>query len=178
MRFLLSTFLVIASGASAAEWSQPAVVEHRFKPVVTYQAKLDGSYLVVRANVEEGWHTFAMDNDLRAQEALAGKPSLGVDGPTQITLSAGLQAAGGWSQTEPKDFSKPELRWYSWGYEEPAIFVAKVSGAGPAKIGIRGQACTETTCKNIDVELTLAAASPAGEPREVDLNSLIPVRHK
>jgi len=170
--------LAFVAPAIAADWSAPVVVEHQFKPVVTYQAKVDGAYLVVQAKIEEGWHTFSMDNDLRAEEALEGKPSLGVDGPTKITLASGLESFGEWVQTEPKDFSKPALRWYSWGYEEPAVFATKVSGSGPTTIGIRGQACTETTCKNIDVELTLAADSPAGEPKELDLKSLIHVRRK
>ncbi len=180
MRLLLSIFLLIASASSAAEWSEPVVVEHQFKPAVTYRARVEGSYLVVRADIEEGWHTFSMDNDLRATEALAGKPSLGVDAPTQITLEDGLEATGGWSQTEPKDFSKPELRWYSWGYEEPALFVTNVAtaGTGEAKIGIRGQACTETTCKNVDVELALALGGPSGTPADIDLTHLIPVREK
>jgi len=180
MRFFLSVLFVAGSVSSAADWSKPVVVEHQFKPAVTYQAKIEGSYLVVRADIEEGWHTFSMDNEVRATEALAGKPSLGVDGPTKITLVEGLEATGGWSQTEPKDFSKPDLRWYSWGYEEPALFVTKVStsGRGEAKIGIRGQACTETTCKNIDIELALAVGGPSETPPGIDLTHLVPVREK
>ena len=57
---------------------------------------------------------------------------------------------------------------FSFGYDRDAVFAAKVrrAGAGPAKLRIRGQACTETVCKNIDVPLTVAlpvkAATSAG----------------
>ena len=35
--------------------------------------------------------TFAMDNKVRADEKLAGKPSLGIEKPTGITLAEGLE---------------------------------------------------------------------------------------
>jgi hypothetical protein len=139
-----------------------AEVRHDDNLCLTYQAALEGEYLVVRAAIEPGWHTFSMDNERRAKEKLAGKMSLGIDKQTEITVTGGLAPTGGWYQTPPKDFSKPELRWFSWGFEKAAVFATKVrrTGATPAKIQIRGQACTETTCKNIDVEMT----GPAGQP--------------
>jgi hypothetical protein len=120
-----------------------------------------------------------MDNKQRAAERLAGRQSLGIDGPTQITLSQGLEPVGSWYQSPPMDFSKPELRWYSWGFENQARFVTKVrrSGAGPAQIALRGQACTETTCKNIDVEISLPlTAGGSATPSDVDLKTLVAVR--
>ena len=81
---------------------------------------------MVRAAIEPGWHTFAMDNKQRAEEKLAGRKSLGIDHPTEITLTGGLEMAGPWYQTPPKDFSKPELRWFSWGFERQALFAAKI----------------------------------------------------
>lgn len=178
---LFAVLLAIATTipAQAGDWSEPVQVLHEFLPCVTYQARLDGDYLVVRAKIEEGWHTFVMDNKERATEKLAGRKSLGIDAPTQITLSDGLEQVGAWYQPDPEDFSKPDLRWYSWGYENEAQFVTKVerSGAGPAKAAIRGQACTETTCKNIDVELAVPIAPGAeGKPSSVDLAKLIPVQ--
>src|SRR4029077_16527657 len=113
--------------------------------------------LAVEATLASGWHTFAMDNKKRADEKLQGKQSLGIERPTEITLSDGLEVAGPWYQTAPKDFSKPEIRWYTWGFDDRALFVVKVksSGGRSAKIGIRGQSCTESTCKNIDVTIPL-----------------------
>ena len=58
-----------------------------------------------------------MDNRIRAEEKLAGKKSLGIDHPTEIKVSGGLEVEGPWHQTNPKDFSRPELRWFSWGFE-------------------------------------------------------------
>jgi hypothetical protein len=145
---------------------------------VTYRARLAGSYLLIEAAVEPGWHTFVMDNEKRAAEKLAGKPSLGVDQPTRFEVSNGLEA-GEWLQAEPQDFSKPKMRWYSWGYEGKALFAARVTRAagakGPALIGIRGQACTDKTCKNIDLtlELPLSVSTPE-DPAEV--KSMIAVR--
>src|SRR6188472_3567874 len=131
----------------AAAWTAPVEVHHDDNVAVSYQARLDGGYLVVRANLQPGWHTFSMDNKLRAEEKLAGKKSLGIDHPTEIAVTGGLQTVGPWMQTPPKDFSKPELRWFSWGFEKQAVFAAKVQrkGAAPAKLQVRGQACTETT---------------------------------
>jgi DsbC/DsbD-like thiol-disulfide interchange protein len=171
--------VLCAAALAAADWTEPVEVRLGSDKCISYRARLDGEYLVVEATPEKGWHTFSMDNELRAKEALAGKRSLGVDAPTQISLTNGLAAAGGWYQPEPENFSKPELRWFSWGYEKPATFVAKVrrSGAGPAEIAIRGQACTETSCKNIEVALALPVpAAVAGQPTGVNLKSLVLVR--
>jgi hypothetical protein len=178
IRFRSSILLALACGAAcAAEWSQPAEVRHDDDVCLSYRAKLDGPFLVVRAALQPGWHTFAMDNKKRADEKLAGKPALSQDRPTEITLSGGLESAGPWQQSPPKDFSKPELRWFSWGFEKEALFATKVrrSGNTPVAIEIKGQACTETTCKNIDVSISLPpSAIPAKS--ELDLGTLIPVR--
>jgi hypothetical protein len=172
---------LIASGAiliaKPGPWSAPAEVRHEENLCLAYRARLDGDILIIEAKIEPGWHTFSMDNKKRAEEKLAGKKSLGIDHPTEFTLSGGLELAGPWQQTPPKDFSKAELRWYSWGFEKQAVFAAKVkrTGSAPARIGVRGQTCTDVTCNNIDVSLTLPVTAAAG-PAETDLKSLIPVR--
>jgi hypothetical protein len=161
----------------AAEWSAPVEVQHELKPVLTYRARVDGDLLVIEAALQPGWKTFTIDNVQRAAEKLAGKPSLGIDQPTRIKPGAGIELAGPWHQLPPKDFSKPALRWFSWGYENQALFAAKIrrSGSGDSQIGIRGQTCTETTCKNIDV--TVAVPASSGETTSsVDLKGLVPVR--
>ncbi len=169
---------VILGMARAADWSQPAEVRHDENLCLAYQARLDGPYLVIRAAVQPGWHTFSMDNRQRAEEKLAGRKSLGIDHPTEIAVTGGLAAVAPWYQTPPKDFSKPELRWFSWGFEQQAVFVTKVkrTGAGPAKIGIKGQACTDTTCKNIDVAISLPVGNVHSQASEVNLQSLIQVK--
>ena len=78
---------------------------------------------------------------------------------------------GGWLQPELRNFSKPELRIFSWGFEKEALFAAKVKKTGSekvARIGIKAQACTETICKDISKELELdlgLAAGPADRSR-------------
>jgi hypothetical protein len=163
------------AAAAAGVWTAPVEVRHEDAVCVSYQARLDGPYLLVRANVGEGWHTFAMDNQKRAAEKLAGKPALSVDKATEIAASGGLQVDGPWYQTAPRDFSRPELRWFSWGFEKQAVFAAKVRRTGAASLRVRGQACTETICKNIDVTIPLpAGANSAGA--ELDLKQLVAVR--
>jgi len=168
---------LVACGAWAADWSAPAEVHHEDALVISYTARVDGPYLVVRANIGQGWHTFALDNVQRVKEKLAGKPALSLDKSTEITAT-GLQVEGPWRQSSPKDFSRPELRMFSFGYDHDALFAAKVrtGGTGPAKLRIRGQACTETVCKNVDVALTVAVPAKAEASSEVKVSELVPVR--
>ena len=178
----LGMLLFVAAGASVAgpgAWSEPAEVRHEETLSLSYRARLDGPFLVVQATIEPGWHTFAMDNKLRAEEKLAGKKSLGIDHPTEIAVTGGMTAAGPWYQTPPKDFSRPELRWFSWGFERQALFATKIqsTGTGPVRMAVRGQACTDTICKNIDVTIVLPAGkTQAGASSVIDLNSLVRVR--
>jgi hypothetical protein len=158
--------LLAAALLLASDWTEPVHVFHDENLCVSYQARLDGPYLLVKATVGQGWHTFTMDNRIRAQEALAktGKPALGMDQPTRITLTGGWKVAGPWMQSEPKDFSKPQNNWFSWGYEGEAVFAAKVTGSGATKIGIRGQSCSDKNCRNVEVDIELpASAKPSGD---------------
>ena len=102
-RFINQTILAIiffsvASGEAihGADWSNPVEVRHDVQKCVSYRARLSGDFLVVQATHEPGWHTFAMDNKLRAQEKLAGKRSLGIDSPTEIVFAEGLELYGPW----------------------------------------------------------------------------------
>jgi len=173
-RTALQAMLALVAGA--ADWTNPVDVLYDFKRCVSYRARVTGEFLVVQATVEPGWHTFSMDNKHRAEEKLAGRESLGIDAPTEIKLSQGLEVAGPWYQSPPKDFSKPDLRWFSWAFEGQAVFVAKVrrSAAGPAQVAIRGQACTDTICKQIDVAIPLPLAAPGRS--DIDLKPLVRVR--
>lgn len=159
----------------AGPWSAPVDVLHELKPCVTYRGRFDAGYLVIEAVLQPGWHTFTVDNEERAAQKRAGKPSLGIDQPTQITAGSGLQFAGPWYQLPPKDFSKPALRWYSWGFENQALFVAKVqrAGKGPVQVQIRGQACTDTKCKNVDVSLSVPPGEPGKATPEINLKTLV-----
>jgi hypothetical protein len=172
--------VVCTSTAHAGGWSEPVEVRHELKRCVSYRAGLNGQFLIIQATHEPGWHTNAMDNRQRAEEKLAGRRSLGIDRPSEIDLIEGLKREGPWYQSPPKDFSKPELRWFSWGFEGQALFVAKVrpSSAGPARIAVRGQACSESACRNIDLEISLPLGntSAVSEVPDIDLKALIQVR--
>jgi hypothetical protein len=171
-------FSFISAGViRGGDWSSPVEVRHDVQKCVSYRAKLNGDFLLVQATHEPGWHTYAMDNKLRAQEKLAGKRSLGTDGPTEIVFAEGLEMDGSWYQSVPKDFSKPELRWYSWGFEGQALFVAKVRrvGSGPASLAVRGQACSDAICKNIEVTISIPLGDSTGKSG-IDFKSLVQVR--
>ncbi len=173
--------IALSLPAHAAEWSEPAQVLWQFQPVVTYRAKLDAGHLVVEARHQPGWHTYAMDNKLRAAEKLAGRKSLGIDGPTRITVSDGLEVSGAWRQSPPNNYSKPELRWFTWGFEKSALFAApvKTKGAGPAQITIRGQACDEKSCRNIELGLSVPLGNEAKQAGDaIDLNEMVEVRRQ
>lgn len=175
MRTIFAAMLVFTSTA-AAQWSQPVEIHHDTTKCVTYRARVNGDWLVVNAIHEPGWHTNAMDNEKRAEEKLAGKQALGVDRPTSFKVTQGLEVSGPWYQTDPKDKSKPELRWFTWIFEGNATFAAKVkrTGSGPAQVAIRGQACTESICK--DIQATLSVPTDSSGAGDVDLKSLVPVR--
>jgi hypothetical protein len=177
---VVATFLFSFSFAGVirgGDWTSPVDVRHDVQKCVSYRVKLSGDFLVVQATHEPGWHTYAMDNKLRAQEKLAGKRSLGIDSPTEIVFAEGLELDGPWYQSVPKDLSKPELRWYSWGFEGQALFVAKVRrvGTGPASLAVRGQACSDAICKNIDVTISIPPGGSA-DKSDIDFKSLVQVR--
>ena len=124
--------------ANAGDWSKPAEVAHDGQTCIAYRAKVTGGYLVVEARLEPGWHTFTLYNDKRAAEKLAGRRALGVDRPTTVVLR-GVAPAGPWLQSEPKDFSQPEIRMFTWGFEKQARLAVPVKKwAGSARLRIRG----------------------------------------
>lgn len=154
-------------------------------PVVRIQARLAGEYLLLRVKHTEGWHTYAMDNERRAEKALAGKTSLGVEQGLAIDVAGGLDLEGPWLQPQPTDMSQPELRWYTYGFGETAWFARKVKSArtDESTVRVRGQACSGDTCCPIDVTLTLPVGEQAdatgdkADDESVDaiLRKLIPV---
>jgi hypothetical protein len=174
---IAALFMIPAAFVMAGDWTEPVEVRHEDELCIAYQARLSGEFLTVRATLGPGWHTFAMDNKRRVDEKLAGKQPISVDRATEIVAGGGLQTVGSWYQSPPKDFSHPELRWFSWGFEKQALFAVKVrrSGAGAGKLSLRGQACTATVCKNIDLAISLPSANPGGAAG-VDLKDLVQVR--
>jgi DsbC/DsbD-like thiol-disulfide interchange protein len=166
---------LFAACAFAGDWTAPTEIRSDEDVVVSYRARLDGDHLLIAVALKPGWHTFVMDNKIRADEKLAGKKALGADRPTSITLTGGLETNGPWRQSPPQDFSKPELRIFTWGYEKEGLFAVPVKRAGAkARAAIRAQACTEAICREINTAIEVAVDAPANS--SVDLSKLIQVR--
>ena len=92
---------IVAMALPAAEWSKPAEIVVDDTVCATYRARLDDAgNLNVQLTLANGWHTFSMDNDVRAKEKLAGKKALGMDKPTSFTVTGGLTVDGPWRQPE------------------------------------------------------------------------------
>jgi len=161
--------------SATAEWSESATVDYRDEVVVSYRAQLAGEYLIVEAVHAEGWHTYSMDNVERARER-TGKERPETELPTRISVEGSLKVTGAWRQSPPKDLSQAEIHWYTWGFEERAIFAVNVvrSGSGSATITIDGQACNASRCRmvdriTIDISSTGSAESASVEQLLADL---------
>ena len=165
--------------AIGGSWSEAAIVWRGATRCVSYRARLLGDHVVVEATHAPDWHTYAMDNRRRAAEKLAGKPSLGIEQPTTIDLGTGLKAIGPWFQSPPRDMSRPELRWFTWGYEKVATFAVKVERTGMPQsvISIKGQACDSKSCQNVNVRLQISVADreTAQLDSKVDFERLVRV---
>ena len=62
MRYTLALIALAAFGA--------VEVRHDETLCLSYEARLEGGYLIVEAKIEKPWHTFAMDNVKRAEAEL------------------------------------------------------------------------------------------------------------
>ena len=187
---IFTLMLLLASAISAGDeptWSKAAVVRRAGQPVVRFQARVDGDYLFVRATHEKEWHTYAMDNEARSARALNGKKSLGFEQGVDIKVKGGLVIDDQWLQTRPLDLSKPELRWYTYGFEKTVIFACRIKTvtAEPIIMQIRGQACSRESCLNIDVVLELETRPAVDDQstsqvarRKTMLKDMVPIVHK
>jgi hypothetical protein len=169
------TVFLSTTAVASPDWSKPVPVYDDETLCMTYRAAWTGTHLVVEAKIEPNWHTFAMDNRARQQVKLAGRPSLGIEKPTSIAVTGALELAGPWKQSEPKDFSKPDLLWFTWGFEEKVTFAVPVrkNGSGPAEVTVRGQACSGSICRNIEAVMQVGPdpvpAASAGLDRLIAL---------
>jgi hypothetical protein len=160
--------LFIAQSALAGEWVESKPVMYRGEIAMTYRARLAGDWLIVEAKHSPAWHSYAMDNVQRARKA-TGKATPETELPTRIAVSGGLKAVGPWKQSPPKDLSKADIQWYSWGFEGTARFAVKVerTEGGEAVITVNGQSCDATSCSMVrDVKMTLevsAGSDDAGD---------------
>lgn len=142
----------------AGDWSESKEIRQRRQGmVVSYKAKLDGDWLIVEVTHGKGWHTYTLDNLERAQKK-TGKEKPETELPTVIELSGGLKAVGSWYQSKPKELSTPEIKWYTWGFENVSRFATQVERVEqtPTTITINAQACNESLCSMVsDLKLTV-----------------------
>ena len=142
---------------------------------VTYRARIEGEWLVVEASHEPGWHTYSMDNVVRAREK-SGKKRPETELPTVVTPRGGLTIRGEWRQSPPVDLSTPEIRWYTWGFEGRSFFAARIDEtAEPASIQIDAQACTDSQCAMVEALEVPVDSSETGSSWSVDPDSLVVV---
>jgi len=157
--FLTGIFLILLSPVlMAGEWSESKEIrQRRSGMVVSYKAKLDGDWLIIEATHGKGWHTYTLDNLERAQKK-TGKEKPETELSTVIELSGGLKPVGAWYQTKPKELSTPEIKWYTWGFENVSRFATQVEliDQSATTITINAQACNASSCSMVsDLQLTL-----------------------
>ena len=161
--------LVAQQSAHASEWSEAQPIVRREGVVVSYRARLAGDTLVVEVKHAKGWHTYSMDNIERARRK-TGKEKPDTELPTRIAVEGGLEVTGAWRQTRPKDLSQEDIFWYTWGFEDVALFATPVrrTEGEAATVTVNAQACNATSCSMVDgLQITLdlgpTEADPLGE---------------
>lgn len=173
--FLLFPALLFPAAASGQDGDSSARQEVWLgdELAVTYEARVEEDWLVVEVSHEPGWHTYAMDNVLRASE-VTGKERPDTELPTVITPSPEIETAAPWRQTAPTELSQPDLLWYTWGFEDRSFFAAKLVRAEPGgSVQVDAQACTDRLCAMVDALVVPVTRSGA---RSVDPASLTAVR--
>ncbi len=142
---------------------------------VTYRARVEGDWLVVEATHEPGWHTYSMDNVIRAREK-SGKMRPETELPTVITPLGGATIQGEWRQSPPLDLSAPDIRWYTWGFEGRSYFAVRVGKATlPSSVQIDAQACTDELCVMVDALVVPVDSIETDNQTTVDPESLVVV---
>lgn len=163
--FAIVAVVCATACAHAGEWSEAKPVLYRGDIVATYRARIVGEWLVVEAAHQPEWHTYAMDNVQRAQKA-TGEKTPTTELPTQIVVSGGLEAAGAWKQSTPKDLTQLDIKWYTWGFEGTARFAVQVKKTSdePGVVTVNGQLCNASLCSMVrDLKITLPAAGDGAD---------------
>lgn len=138
-------------------WSEAAYLTSGNEKAVGYRAAVVNGHLLVQATHFADWHSFAMDNfeRLEGKEIVEGNQEL----PTQIIIDQ--ETAGGWMQSEPDDFSKPEIQWFTWGFRGVSYFAVKLAEPHDAvKVEISAQACRADICAGaVGLELDVSGSN-------------------
>jgi len=172
----LLCLLGVSSSATSPGQASPGVrVWLRETWTVSYRARVQGDWLVVEVTHQPGWHTYSMDNVIRAREK-SGKIRPETEIPTLITPLDGITIRGGWRQSPPLDLSTPDIRWYTWGFEGQSYFAVRIDKATlPSSVQIYAQACTEEICAMVDSLVVPVEPSETAGQQWVDPESLVAV---
>ena len=148
------------------------------KGEVSFEVKLVGDYLIVEASHATGWHTYSMDNAVRAREAAGDQKILGVEQGLEIAISGGVKPVTPWRQSKPKEFTDLDQKWFSFGFDGKAIFARKVepNGAKDVFVEIRGQVCNSQTCRPVNVGLRIPNVKDSKS--KLDLDQLVEVKQQ
>lgn len=174
---IIAAVLCAAAGAWAGEWSEAKPVLYRGDIVATYRARIVGEWLVVEAAHQPEWHTYAMDNVVRAKKA-TGEESPTTELPTKIDVSGGAKVAGAWKQSAPKDLTQIDIKWYTWGFEGTARFAAKLERVSdePVVITVNGQLCNASLCSMVrDLKIEVPAGDAGTDEAAALLEGLVEV---
>jgi hypothetical protein len=173
LRFSIAFFAAIVAAPFALGedgWTEPVPVMNRAKIALTYRAKVAGDYLLVEASHSEGWHTYSMDNTVRARAA-TGDENPDSELPTRIAVSGGATVKGDWMQSAPKDMSQPSIKWYTWGFEGVARFAVPIEKTGDEDIvlTIDAQSCDPSSCTMVsDLKIVVPGAPGNAEPALIE----------
>jgi len=150
------------------KWSEPDYVRKGNAKIVRYRAAIANGHLLVEAAHEPGWHSYAMDNAKRSAAASKGGPAAAGSHelPTVIATPSDLAVDGGWKQTPPTDYSKPDIHWYTYGFSGTSYFALPLKELpGKAfKVSITSQVCDAESCAgtfDLELEVPIPNADPA-----------------
>ena len=144
---LVKVFLPKKSNiASTSQWSKSKAAYNGQEIAIWYRGAVFGKTLVIEANHGKGWHSYSMDNTIRAQAK--NGPDAMSELPTRLRLEDSVKTAGDWRQTKPKDMSKPKMNWNTWGFEGKTYFIRELSELpkNDFSITINAQVCNEGSC--------------------------------
>ncbi|MCG8600862.1 MAG: thioredoxin family protein [Verrucomicrobiales bacterium] len=158
------------------QWSASQYVTKGKEKILRYRAAVTDGHLLIEARHEPGWHSYALDNGIRS-ERVSGRTDGSHELPTSIKLSESVQTIGPWIQTEPNDYSKPDIRWYTYGFEGTSYFAVplepgELKTTGNMEISITSQVCDSTSCAGT-FELKLSVPVPPNESKTLFTRRII-----
>ncbi|MEM7674304.1 MAG: hypothetical protein AAF212_13250 [Verrucomicrobiota bacterium] len=162
---ILSEYLLPASEGlkPTFKWSPAAAAYYGDLAVVRYRAAMFGNTLVVEASHADTWKTYAIDNAKRSKEAFGENAQH--ENPTVINLPETVAPKDPWRQTRPKDYSKPGMNWFTWGFEGKAYFSIELESWPKEgfEIIVSAQVCDPKSCAMANnLVLTVPAENNAG----------------